>query len=52
MMRGRVIACVSLVWRISAQNEQTVVKRYLAKVQAAASRIGYEIEKRLPEGVI
>lgn len=52
MMRGRVIACVSLVWTISAQNEQTVVKRYLAKVQAAASRIGYEIEKRLPEGVI
>jgi len=49
MMRGNVIACVSLVWTISAINEQTVVKRYLAKVQAAASRIGYEIEKRLPE---
>lgn len=52
MMRGRVIACVSLVWTISAQNERTVVKRYLAKVQAAASRIGYEIERRLPEGVV
>jgi IclR family mhp operon transcriptional activator len=48
MMRGRVIACISLVWTISALNEQTVVKRYLAKVQAAASRVGYEIEKRLP----
>jgi IclR family mhp operon transcriptional activator len=51
MMRGRVIACVSLVWTIPALNEQTVVKRYLAKVQASASRIGYEIEKRMPEGV-
>ncbi len=51
MMRGRVIACVSLVWTISALNEQTVVKRYLPKVQAAASRIGYEIEKRLPENL-
>ena len=49
MMRGNVIACVTLVWTISALNEQTVVKRYLAKVQAAASRIGYEIERRLPE---
>jgi hypothetical protein len=37
------------VWTISALNEQNVVKRYLAKVQAAASRLGYEIEKRLPE---
>lgn len=52
MMRGRVIACITLVWTISALNEQTVVKRYLAKVQAAASRIGYEIEQRLPEGTI
>ncbi len=49
LMRQRVIACISLVWTISRLNEQTVVKRYLAKVQAAASRIGYEIEKRLPE---
>ena len=52
MMRGNVIACISFVWTISALNEQTVVKRYLAKVQAAASRVGYEIEKRLPEAMI
>lgn len=52
MMRGNVIACVTLVWTISALNERTVVKRYLAKVQAAASRIGYEIEKRLPERAV
>ncbi len=49
MMRGNVIACISLVWTIPALNEQTATKRYLAKVQAAASRIGYEIEKRIPE---
>lgn len=52
MMRGNVIACISFVWAISALNEQAVVKRYLAKVQAAASRVGYEIEKRLPEAMI
>lgn len=49
MTHGHVIACISLVWTKSAINEQTVVKRYLAKVQAAASRLGYEIEQRLPE---
>ena len=52
MMRGNVIACISLVWTINALNEQTVVKRYLAKAQAAASRIGYEIEQQLPEAMI
>lgn len=49
IMRGRVIACISLVWTLSALDEPAVVERYLGRLQAAASRVGYEVEKHLPE---
>ncbi len=47
MMGGRVIACVSFVWALSALNEEKVVKLYLARLFEAAKRIGSEVERQM-----
>jgi IclR family mhp operon transcriptional activator len=47
MMRGRIIACISLVWLVSALDRATAIARYLPDVKAAAAKIGDAVYGRL-----
>jgi IclR family mhp operon transcriptional activator len=47
LVGGRIVGCLNVTWLVSALDLQTAVSRYLPEVQAAAERIGNEIDAKL-----
>jgi IclR family mhp operon transcriptional activator len=45
--RDRIVGCMNVTWLVSALDQQTAVSRYLGEVQAAASKIGNEIDTKV-----
>ena len=45
--RDRIVGCINITWLTSALDQQTAVSRYLRDVQAAAAKIGSEIDTKL-----
>lgn len=45
--RDRIVGCMNVTWLTSALDQRTAISRYLEEVQAAAGRIGNEIDTKL-----
>ena len=44
--RDRIVGCMNVTWLVSALDQNTAVSRYLGEVQAAAAKIGSEIDAK------
>lgn len=46
-LQGRIVACINLVWVLSAFDEDAFVRRYLSDLRSAADSIAHRIESQL-----